>query len=67
MPKKILQPRSNIDILIPFRNYNPVERRSKLGKEKSLKGFKKNYKSLQANNSHKSDSWDGVGVDKISG
>uniref|UniRef100_A0A164UJR5 Protein ATEB1 homolog 2 n=2 Tax=Daucus carota subsp. sativus TaxID=79200 RepID=A0A164UJR5_DAUCS len=48
-------------------NYNPVERRSKLGKEKSLKSFNKNYKSLQANNSHNSDLWDGVGADKISG
>ncbi|XP_074381570.1 microtubule-associated protein RP/EB family member 1A-like isoform X2 [Apium graveolens] len=46
-------------------NYNPVERRSKLGKEKTLKSFNKNCKSLQANNSHNSDSWDGV--DKISG
>lgn len=48
-------------------NYNPVERRSKLGKEKSLKSFNKTCKSLQANNSHNSDLWDGVGVDKISG
>lgn len=52
---------------MPFRNYNPVERRSKLGKEKSLKSFNKNCKSPQANNSHNSDLWDGVGVDKISG
>lgn len=52
---------------MPYRNYNPVERRSKLGKEKSLKSFNKNYKSLQANNSHNSDLWDGVGADKISG
>ncbi|KAK1363424.1 microtubule-associated protein RP/EB family member 1B [Heracleum sosnowskyi] len=48
-------------------NYNPVERRSKLGKEKSLKSYNKNCKSLQANNSHNSDLWDGVGVDKLSG
>ncbi|WOH10442.1 hypothetical protein DCAR_0729911 [Daucus carota subsp. sativus] len=47
-------------------NYNPVERRSKLGKEKSLKSFNKNYKSLQANNSHNSDLWDGIAELKIS-
>lgn len=48
-------------------NYNPVERRSKLGKERSSKGFNKNSKSLQANNSYNSGLGDGMGVNKISG
>ncbi|KAK3026017.1 hypothetical protein RJ639_030808 [Escallonia herrerae] len=46
-------------------NYNPLERRSKVGKERSSKGFVKNSKSLQANNAHKSGTVDGLGIDKI--
>lgn len=34
------------------RNYNPVERRSRGGKEKSVKGSSKVSKSLQTNNTH---------------
>ncbi|KAL5544443.1 hypothetical protein UlMin_008227 [Ulmus minor] len=33
-------------------NYNPVERRTKGGKERSSKGYQKNPKSLQSNNMH---------------
>ncbi|XP_013623969.1 PREDICTED: microtubule-associated protein RP/EB family member 1B-like [Brassica oleracea var. oleracea] len=33
-------------------NYNPVERRSRGGKEKSIKGSSKVSKSLQTNNTH---------------
>ncbi|KAK2973526.1 hypothetical protein RJ640_010581 [Escallonia rubra] len=47
------------------RNYNPLERRSKVGKERSSKGFVKNSKSLQANNAHKSGTVDGLGINKI--
>ncbi|KAK1373394.1 microtubule-associated protein RP/EB family member 1B [Heracleum sosnowskyi] len=47
-------------------NYNPIERRSKVGKERSSKSFNKSSKSLQANNSHNSDSGVGVGVNKLS-
>ncbi|KAM7471398.1 hypothetical protein LguiA_009581 [Lonicera macranthoides] len=48
-------------------NYNPVERRSKVGKERHSKGFIKNSKSLQANNAHNPCSVDGMGINKING
>lgn len=47
-------------------NYNPVERRSKGGKERNLKGLQKNSKSLQTNNFHNSGMGDGT-INKISG
>ncbi|KAL0421891.1 UNVERIFIED_CONTAM: Microtubule-associated protein RP/EB family member 1B [Sesamum latifolium] len=40
-------------------NYDPVERRSKGGKERSIKGSQKNHKSLQTNNSVNSSSSEG--------
>uniref|UniRef100_A0A5B6YLD4 Protein ATEB1 homolog 2 n=1 Tax=Davidia involucrata TaxID=16924 RepID=A0A5B6YLD4_DAVIN len=48
-------------------NYNPVERRSKGGRERDLKGSHKNSKSLQTNNSHNPGSGDGMGHNKTSG
>lgn len=42
------------------RNYNPVERRCKGGKERSVKGCQKTAKSLQANNMHSPGSGDPV-------
>lgn len=48
------------------RNYNPVERRSKGGKERNSKGLQKNSKSLQTNNSHNPGTGDGA-INKISG
>lgn len=48
-------------------NYNPVERRSKVGKDRNFKGSNKNSKSLQANNLHHQGSVDGMGVNKTSG
>ncbi|KAI5683721.1 hypothetical protein M9H77_04949 [Catharanthus roseus] len=47
-------------------NYNPVERRSKGGKERNSKGLQKNSKSLQTNNSHNPGTGDGA-INKISG
>ncbi|KAG8388676.1 hypothetical protein BUALT_Bualt02G0150100 [Buddleja alternifolia] len=43
-------------------NYNPVERRTKGGKERNTKGSQKSYKSLQTNNSFNSGSSDGTGT-----
>ncbi|KAF5957632.1 hypothetical protein HYC85_004857 [Camellia sinensis] len=43
-------------------NYDPVERRSKGGKERYPKGSYKNSKSLQANNLHNSGSGCGIGL-----
>ncbi|KAI8019398.1 Microtubule-associated protein RP/EB family member 1A [Camellia lanceoleosa] len=43
-------------------NYDPVERRSKGGKERYPKGSYKNSKSLQANNLHNSGSGSGIGL-----
>ncbi|KAJ0988332.1 hypothetical protein J5N97_006688 [Dioscorea zingiberensis] len=40
-------------------NYNPVERRTKVGKERSLRGSHKSFKSLQANNLPSRGSTDG--------
>ncbi|KAL0357498.1 UNVERIFIED_CONTAM: Microtubule-associated protein RP/EB family member 1B [Sesamum calycinum] len=40
-------------------NYDPVERRTKGGKERSIKGSQKNHKSLQASNSVNSSSSEG--------
>ncbi|KAL2254036.1 microtubule-associated protein RP/EB family member 1A [Sesamum indicum] len=40
-------------------NYDPVERRTKGGKERSIKGSQKNHKSLQTNNSVNSSSSEG--------
>ncbi|KAA8542415.1 hypothetical protein F0562_023449 [Nyssa sinensis] len=48
-------------------NYNPVERRSKGGRERNHKGFQKNSKSLQANNLHYPGSGDGTGLNRSSG
>lgn len=49
------------------RNYNPVERRVKGGKERNSKGSHKSSKSLQANNLHNSASGDIAGINKNSG
>lgn len=46
-------------------NYNPVERRSKGGKDRHPKG-QKTSKSLQANNSFNSGSTDAIGLNKTS-
>ncbi|KAM7480006.1 hypothetical protein LguiA_028219 [Lonicera macranthoides] len=43
-------------------NYNPMERRSKSGKERNAKGLHNNSKSLQANNSHNPGLGDGMGA-----
>ncbi|XP_060670746.1 microtubule-associated protein RP/EB family member 1A isoform X2 [Ziziphus jujuba] len=43
-------------------NYNPVERRSKGGKERNPKGSQKNSKSLQSNNMHNPGYGDTVGL-----
>ncbi|XP_057475100.1 microtubule-associated protein RP/EB family member 1B-like [Actinidia eriantha] len=48
-------------------NYNPVERRSKGGKERFTKGSRKNSNSLQANNLHNSGSGDEMGPNKTIG
>ncbi|PSS07896.1 Microtubule-associated protein RP/EB family member 1A like [Actinidia chinensis var. chinensis] len=48
-------------------NYNPVERRSKGGKERYPNGSHKSSKSLHASNLHNSGSSDGVGLNKTSG
>ncbi|GFZ12102.1 end binding protein 1B [Actinidia rufa] len=48
-------------------NYNPVERRSKGGKERFTKGSRKNSNSLQANNLHNSGSGDEMGPNKTFG
>ncbi|KAJ4712134.1 Microtubule-associated protein RP/EB [Melia azedarach] len=48
-------------------NYNPVERRSKGGKERSSKGGQKISKSLQTNNMHNTGSGDTIGHHKTSG
>ncbi|XP_073039886.1 microtubule-associated protein RP/EB family member 1B-like isoform X1 [Primulina eburnea] len=47
-------------------NYDPVERRTKGGKERNIKGSQKNFKSLQTNRSLNSGLPDGVGSNKIS-
>lgn len=47
-------------------NYNPVERRTKGGKERNIKGSQKNFKSLQTNRSLNSGLSDGMGSNKIS-
>ncbi|KAK6122983.1 hypothetical protein DH2020_043282 [Rehmannia glutinosa] len=47
-------------------NYNPVERRTKGGKDRNLKGSQKSFKSLQTNNSLNSSSCNGMGSNKIS-
>lgn len=49
------------------RNYNPVERRTKGGRERFSKSLQKNSKSLQANNVCNISSTDTVGVTKASG
>lgn len=49
------------------RNYDPVERRTKGGKERNPKGSIKSSKSLQTNNSLNSASCNGVSNNKISG
>lgn len=47
-------------------NYNPVERRSKGGKDRNAKGLYKNSK-LQTNNSHNPGCGDGIDLNKTSG
>lgn len=47
-------------------DYNPVERRTKGGKERNIKGSQKNFKSLQTNSSLNSGLSDGMGSNKIS-
>lgn len=49
------------------RNYNPVDRRSKGGKERCSKGSHRISKSLQANNLNNSGSGEGMGLNKTSG
>ncbi|CAN8254911.1 unnamed protein product [Cochlearia groenlandica] len=48
-------------------NYNPVERRSKGGKERIVKGCNKMPKSLQTNNNHLPPNSSSVGISKASG
>ncbi|KAI7725206.1 hypothetical protein M8C21_015164 [Ambrosia artemisiifolia] len=48
-------------------NYNPVERRGKVCKERNLKASQKSSKSLQMNNSQNPGSGDKLNVPKISG
>lgn len=48
-------------------NYNPVERRGKGGKERTLKGCNKSSKSLQANNMHGPGSGDSALLNKTCG
>ncbi|CAL9247264.1 unnamed protein product [Arabidopsis halleri] len=48
-------------------NYNPVERRSRNGKERSVKGSNKIPKSLQTNNNHPLPNSGSVGLSKASG
>uniref|UniRef100_A0A1J3K3D6 Protein ATEB1 homolog 2 n=1 Tax=Noccaea caerulescens TaxID=107243 RepID=A0A1J3K3D6_NOCCA len=48
-------------------NYNPVERRSKGGKERSVKGTNKMPKSLQNNNTHPLPNSSLIGLNKASG
>ncbi|TQD92016.1 hypothetical protein C1H46_022420 [Malus baccata] len=48
-------------------NYNPVERRSKGGKDRHPKGAQKISKSLQSSNLHNPGSGDTVGLNKTSG
>ncbi|XP_010515075.1 PREDICTED: microtubule-associated protein RP/EB family member 1A-like [Camelina sativa] len=48
-------------------NYNPVERRSRGGKERSVKGVNKIPKSLQTNNNHPSSNSSSIGLTKASG
>ncbi|CAK7322842.1 unnamed protein product [Dovyalis caffra] len=48
-------------------NYNPLERRSKGGRDRNSRGSQKTTKSLQANYMHNSASGDTVDLNKISG
>lgn len=48
-------------------NYNPVERRSKGGKERNIKGTQKNSKSWQANVLHNPGGGDGIPLNKTTG
>ncbi|CAH2065006.1 unnamed protein product [Thlaspi arvense] len=48
-------------------NYNPVERRSKGGKERSVKGSNKMPKSLQTNNNHPPPNSSSAGLSKATG
>lgn len=54
-------------VVVSYRNYNPVERRSKGGKERSVKGTNKMPKSLQTNNTHPPPNSSLVGLNKASG
>lgn len=58
---KLLKP------MVSYRNYNPVERRSRGGKERSVKGSNKIPKSLQTNNNHPPPNSSSVGLSKASG
>ncbi|KAF3669203.1 Microtubule-associated protein RP/EB family member 1C [Capsicum annuum] len=46
-------------------NYNPLDRRSKVGRERNVKGSQRNAKSLQTNNSHNPGL--GEGITKVTG
>ncbi|KAM2391039.1 hypothetical protein ACFX1X_034703 [Malus domestica] len=48
-------------------NYNPMDRKSKGGKDRHPKGAQKISKSLQSSNLHNSSSRDTVGLNKTSG
>ncbi|KAJ0578214.1 putative microtubule-associated protein RP/EB [Helianthus annuus] len=48
-------------------NYNPVERRSKVCKERGVKASQKNSKSLQTNNTQNPGSGDKLNIPKMSG
>lgn len=52
---------------VSCRNYNPVERRNKIGKDRNSRGSQKISKSLQANNMHNSASGDHADLNKMSG
>ncbi|GFP99370.1 microtubule-associated protein rp/eb family member 1b [Phtheirospermum japonicum] len=46
-------------------NYNPLERRTKGGKDRNMKGSQKNSKSLQTNNSLNASSCNGMGSNRV--
>ena len=50
-----------------FRNYNPLERRNKGGKERNIMASQKSSKSLQTNNSQNRTSGDKMNLPKING
>nr|GEX01795.1 microtubule-associated protein RP/EB family member 1A [Tanacetum cinerariifolium] len=48
-------------------NYNPIERRNRVGKERNIMASQKSSKSLQANNSQNRASGDKINIPKING